>query len=151
MFDMYCCAHHCLKTLFWEKEKGQTFIVDQSSCALSTQELVCRYVYTACTEASSLAGDFCDALQPPAYLRAKDLGKQVVHTHTHTLTHIHPHTHIPKLSWLGKSGEIRCEFKGYSDSIHSGNVQLTLAGAFSALVIGLFVGLSPMTRGMAPA
>ena len=83
MFDMYCCAHHCLKTLFWEKEKGLTFIVDQSSCALSTQELVCRYVYTACTEASSLAEDFCDALQPPAYLRAKDLGKQVVHTHTH--------------------------------------------------------------------
>ena len=82
MFDMDCCAQHCLKTLFWEKEKGLTFSVDQSSCALSTQELVCRYVYTACTEASSLAGDFCDALQPPANLMTKNLCQQVVHTHT---------------------------------------------------------------------
>ena len=64
--SMFPLTHHCLKTLFWEKEKGLTFIVDQSSCALSAQELVCRYVYTACTEASSLAGGFCDALQPAA-------------------------------------------------------------------------------------
>ena len=55
-----------MENSFQEKEKILTFFVDQSSCALSTQELVGRYVYTACTEASSLAGDFCDALQPPA-------------------------------------------------------------------------------------
>ena len=34
MFDMYCCAHHCLKTLFWEKEKGLTFF-EIASCDLS--------------------------------------------------------------------------------------------------------------------
>ena len=55
-----------MENSFQEKEKVLTFIGDQSSCALSSQELVCRYVYTACTEASSLAGDCCDALQPPA-------------------------------------------------------------------------------------
>ena len=31
MFDMYCCAHHCLKTLFWKKEKGLTFF-EIASC-----------------------------------------------------------------------------------------------------------------------
>ena len=40
------------------------FMFDQSSCASGTQELVCTYVYTACTRASSLAGDSCDALHP---------------------------------------------------------------------------------------
>ena len=34
MFDMYCCAHHCLKTLFWEKrKKGLTFF-EIASCDL---------------------------------------------------------------------------------------------------------------------
>ena len=59
------------------------------------------------------------------------------------------HTH-PQAKLVGKIRENRCEFRVYSDSIHSGNVQLTLAGTFSALVIGLFVGHPPMTRGMAP-
>ena len=56
MFGMYCCALHCLNTenFVLEKESGLTFIVDQSSCALSAQELVCRYVYAACTEESLL-------------------------------------------------------------------------------------------------
>ena len=29
MFDMYGCARHCLKTLFWEKEKLPTLLVDK--------------------------------------------------------------------------------------------------------------------------
>ena len=29
MSDMYCCAHHCLKTWFHQKEKCPTFLVDK--------------------------------------------------------------------------------------------------------------------------
>ena len=44
MFDMYCRAHHCLKTLFWEKEKRPTFIM-ATSCTpkCPCRPFFCRY------------------------------------------------------------------------------------------------------------
>ena len=93
MFDMHCCAHHCLKTLFGKKEKCPTFLTNPA--VHSAPRNWCRYVCTACTRASSLAGDSCDALQPPAEITPKRnldlLYMQPLQTggsHTHTYIYV---------------------------------------------------------------
>ena len=72
MFNMRCCAHHCLKTLFG-KRKAPDFMqvrwVDQTQYPEDTIE-------------SFVGQSSMGLLCPPADLRTENLGKQVVHTHT---------------------------------------------------------------------